>query len=404
MEGTVNSKAGTIDGIITSLIDLVHKEKYSQNTINRLSSVWNKYSAYCEKQNITTPSEENVDAFIMDHYGCSLGDKCTSTHISRPMNMLLDYFHFGTIFKNSHVTLKGFSPFYASLFDGFLDYMKGRGFSEASIITWKSRLFRFEHFLLERGINSYREISIRDMNLYVESLAGYSSGYIAATVHTLSRLSDYAVENGYRDSTLSGSMPIVRKKLQYRLPYVFSDEEVERILKAIDRGNPFGKRLYAMTLLAAVYGLRIGDIRRLKFSSLDWTQKTITIITHKTGSPLVLELRDDIGWAIIDYLKNGRPKADCQYVFVKHCAPYGIISSSFQREIVRVVRKAGISTPADKPVGMHTFRRSLATSLIKQGFDVSEVAQMLTHNDPRVTQQYVALDIDQLRECALEVE
>lgn len=43
---------------------------------------------------------------------------------------------------------------------------------------------------------------------------------------------------------------------------------------------------------------------------------------QKTKQPLELPLLEDVGWALIDYLKNGRPQTKSDCVFVRHKAPY----------------------------------------------------------------------------------
>ncbi|MGH3613725.1 MAG: hypothetical protein ACRDRK_14265, partial [Pseudonocardia sp.] len=48
---------------------------------------------------------------------------------------------------------------------------------------------------------------------------------------------------------------------------------------------------------------RLADLRRLELGDLDWRAKRITIVQCKTGRPLSLPLLDDVGWAIIDYVK-----------------------------------------------------------------------------------------------------
>jgi len=67
-------------------------------------------------------------------------------------------------------------------------------------------------------------------------------------------------------------------------------------------------------------GLRVSDIRELKFYNLNWSRKTISLTMQKTKQSLKLPLLDDIGWAVIDYLKNGRPETKCDAVFVRHRA------------------------------------------------------------------------------------
>src|SRR5258707_1993013 len=76
-----------------------------------------------------------------------------------------------------------------------------------------------------------------------------------------------------------------------------------------------------MILMTARLGLRISDLRQLELGDLDWRAKTITIVQHKTGRPLNLPLLDDVGRAIIDYVRHGRPRTACPKVFIKHRHP-----------------------------------------------------------------------------------
>lgn len=119
--------------------------------------------------------------------------------------------------------------------------------------------------------------------------------------------------------------------------------------------------------------------------------------------PLDLPLLEDVGWAVIDYLKHGRPETSCKYVFVRHCAPYDEFHGACQRYVVRLVQKAGIRVAPDKPIGMHTFRHSLASAMLEKGTEINVISQTLGHATPEMTQRYLSIDIEQLRQCALEV-
>uniref|UniRef100_UPI002ED5E2F2 tyrosine-type recombinase/integrase n=2 Tax=Enterocloster clostridioformis TaxID=1531 RepID=UPI002ED5E2F2 len=104
-------------------------------------------------------------------------------------------------------------------------------------------------------------------------------------------------------------------------------------------------------------GLRIGDIRELKLSDIDWQACTLTIIQNKTKEPLTLPVPDDVGWAVIDYLKNGRPVTESKNVFVRHVPPYNsfAITSNLHNTMTKALSDAGI-TYRGKPSGFHTLR------------------------------------------------
>ena len=106
-----------------------------------------------------------------------------------------------------------------------------------------------------------------------------------------------------------------------------------------------------MILLACVLGLRIGDIKNLRFQNFNWEDKNLSLIQHKTHKPLTLPIPDAIGWAVIDYIKNGRPQYyETDHVFLKHMPPFDPIGNEnhMQQQLVRYMRKAGIDQHTKK--------------------------------------------------------
>lgn len=102
-----------------------------------------------------------------------------------------------------------------------------------------------------------------------------------------------------------------------------------------------------MLLLAARLGLRIEDIRDLKLPDIDWRSGTLTIVQNKTKEPLALPIPEEVGRAVIDYLKNGRPVTESRNVFVRHVPPYDgfSITSNLHNIMTKALSNAGI--PSD---------------------------------------------------------
>ena len=74
--------------------------------------------------------------------------------------------------------------------------------------------------------------------------------------------------SGLIDAGVLDAVPAVRSSKQARIPSVWDPADVARILEAIDRGNPSGKRDYAIVLLVCRLGLRGIDVKRLEFADL----------------------------------------------------------------------------------------------------------------------------------------
>ena len=130
------------------------------------------------------------------------------------------------------------------------------------------------------------------------------------------------------------------------------------MLEGIDRGNPTGKRDYAILLLVARLGIRVGDIKSLKLSDLDWRSKTIKIRQDKTKNTVTYPILSDIGWALIDYLKNARPASNSPFVFIRMNAPHEAFgeNASFHNIITKYTRRSGITVPRGKRHGLHSLR------------------------------------------------
>jgi integrase/recombinase XerD len=159
--------------------------------------------------------------------------------------------------------------------------------------------------------------------------------------------------------------------------------------------------------VTARLGLRICDLRQLELGDLDWRAKALTIIQRKTGRPLSLPLLDDVGWAVIDYVRHGRPETVCAKVFVKHRHPFDTFgcASSVASRLSRHAARAGIDFPPGKVCGMHSLRGALAVAMIGNGAPMPVVSAVLGHASTDTTQAYyLRFDTGRLRCCALDVE
>ena len=138
-------------------------------------------------------------------------------------------------------------------------------------------------------------------------------------------------------------------------------------MEQIDRQSAIGKRDYAMVLLTTRLGLRVGDLRRLELGWFDWRAKTLALTQHKTGVPLTLPLPADVGWAVIDYVRHGRPEAACREVFVKHRYPFTAFGSSTSAgcRLGYYSRRAGIVFAPERSHGLHSLRGALAVAMLQ---------------------------------------
>jgi integrase len=162
-----------------------------------------------------------------------------------------------------------------------------------------------------------------------------------------------------------------------------------------------GKRDYTMILFAVRYGIRSCDISNLKLSDIDWDNWQIEFRQLKTGGLLRLPLLEDIAQSLMDYYKYGRPKTACQNIFIRHCAPYNDIPCISY--LGKYFSRAGIDVSGRKH-GLHSLRHTLASRLLEENVDLLTIADILGHLDIHTTNDYLHIDIENLKKCALDPE
>jgi site-specific recombinase XerD len=197
---------------------------------------------------------------------------------------------------------------------------------------------------------------------------------------------------------LSASVPAVLNRRWTELPKSLPPEQVRRLLKSCDRRGPTGQRDYAMLLLMARLGLRAGEILDMTLDDVDWEAGVITI-RGKGKQQDKLPIPEDVGKALVQYLRLGRPRCSTRRLFVRARAPFrGLARSGCVCSVVRYAcARAGLSPPHQGP---HLLRHSLATDLLRRGASLPEIGEILRHRQPDTTRIYAKLDLRALRSVA----
>lgn len=167
--------------------------------------------------------------------------------------------------------------------------------------------------------------------------------------------------------------------------------------------GPVGKRDYAILLLATRLGLRASDICRLEFDHLDWDHNVIAFIQYKTKKSIELPLLTDVGEAIVNYLRYGRPISGHSEIFLSARPPYRpMFRWGINGVISRIMRESGVDISKRK-FGPHAMRHSLASRLLANGVSLPVISESLGHESSLSTMEYLRVDLSSLMKCALDV-
>lgn len=124
------------------------------------------------------------------------------------------------------------------------------------------------------------------------------------------------------ESYLSIYIPKIKSKRRIKIPTYLKQEDIETLLNSIPKNTKLEIRDYTIILIAARLGLRISDILNIKLKDIDWKNHKLNIIQPKTKNLNILPLSNEVGWEIINYIKEARPKCNNEYLFVKMKYPF----------------------------------------------------------------------------------
>ncbi len=189
---------------------------------------------------------------------------------------------------------------------------------------------------------------------------------------------------------LENAIPRIASWHNASLPNYLQQSEVQRILDTCDINMVMGMRDKAVILLLARLGLRAGDVANLNLTDIDWHDGSI-IVSGKNRREARLPLPQEVGDAILDYLKHRRPVAD-DAVFIRAIAPYRPFhsSSAVSTIVTRAMHKAAI---VSSRYGAHILRNTAATQMLKQGASLYQISTVLRHQSVDMTARYTKVDI-----------
>lgn len=245
------------------------------------------------------------------------------------------------------------------------------------------------------------ELRVADLDAFVARVGGRvgrgrMSGVVAALRSFLRFLAAEVEAPAGLDAHVDTPCVWRGERLSRALPW----EQVRALLRSIDRTTPAGRRDYAMFLLIATYGLRTSEVRALELDDLAWRARQISVPRPKVGTPMLLPLTDEVGAALLDYLRSGRPPTTCRRVFLRFQMPLGPLGPCAVGHAFRTcAERSGIELPVR--CGPHCLRHSLALRLLREGATLKTIGDILGHRSAEATGMYLRLDVDDLRDVAL---
>ena len=383
---------------------------YSRRSLRRYDTIWRALVSFAEAKGFENRySEELATSFVAACRAEPDASRGWRRHVGSGVRMLGDFHRDGRIVRPrvDRRTLT-IPPAMRKPFEDYQDYARDRLHLRRSSLNERAdAIAKFLDFLDTRAVESLPRLQPADLTAFVTWLGRYRPKTVSRIVSDVRQFLRFLTLSGILQRDLAATLPRVRVPRDAAIPSVWDAELVVKLLAAVDRSSPIGKRDYAMLLLAARLGPRVGDLRTLRLDDIDWDAATINIPQSKTGTPQRLPLPEDVGEALIDYLRFGRPAhGQHREVFLRHKPPVGPFGDATHLHYVvtRWRQVAGIRFPNQQRHGFHSLRHTLATRLLREQTPLHVIAEILGHASSESTLIYTKADTEMLREAALDPE
>ena len=281
----------------------------------------------------------------------------------------------------------------------YADFMRDqRGLSPVTISNTRSEIDSFLSMVWHPD-TTLDAVTIHDIDTYLAYQGNH--GWARASLHTLAstlrNFFRYAEGQGWAtDISVGIDAPVVFR--EEGLPLGPNWEDVQRLVASFNGDSTIDLRDRAVVLLLAVYGLRRGEVVRLRLEDLDWNGEIIHVTRPKQRCTQQYPLVASVGTAILRYLKEGRPRSAHRELFLSVEAPIrplspGRVSGSVRERLTQL----GIDVPRR---GAHCLRHANARHLLDAGFVLKEIGDQLGHRSASTTRIYAKVDLTGLRRVA----
>lgn len=396
----------TLEMLTFEVISYLEKLSYSDSRINQYRSAWQRVSVFMKENDLQYYTATVGEAFIYHLIGVGRYDELDrwKKDIIQCANVLTEFLETGAVKFRRCQKYRELQGAVGQTMQSYIAYRKSYGISRDTIEEYKHRFQHFLSYLEDNSIYDVRLISRQHLINYFNQL-GFCTPYVRhRNLSVIKGYLRYLYDQEMTETDCSRMVPKDKFVKQPKLPSTYTKEEVKSLIASIDNSSPKGKRDYAMVLITARLGLRATDVCCLTFENIRWEQSLIILNQQKTDARIELPLLSEIGEALIDYLKYGRPKSELPYIFLHINSPYDRLNRSTLHSIICLyLRRAGIQYEKERKHGPHALRHSLAGVLLEKKTPVPIISEVLGHKNTESTRCYLRIDTNSLRQCALEV-
>jgi site-specific recombinase XerD len=224
-----------------------------------------------------------------------------------------------------------------------------------------------------------------------------------AAIHALFRF--VASRNPEQLDLAQRVIAIPFKRAPHRAIDYLEYEEIDAILKAVDRTTAQGVRDYALLATMFNTGARVQEIVDLRVRDLQLIKPYQVRLFGKGKKERYCPLWPETSAVLRSFCKQRKIELSPEaHLFVNHRGQH-LSRFGVRHILARCLDAAAETAPtlAKKRLHPHSMRHSTAVALLKSGVDLSTISHMLGHASPTTTNRYAKVDLEMKRQAIAKV-
>lgn len=382
---------------------------YKPTTISKYMSIWRTFIKW-KKENNFIYNQDEYSTFLLEHYKFDIitythNSKSRDQQLMRSKKILDDFNTYKNFIKKRVVPNNqkdSISEEFKDIIDIYKKYCCNERYNSINTINIKEKyITNILSYMQTIGLTKITDLNENVILNFITKGSECGNRSKSRYFYILRDFLIYLYDNNILNYNYSSLIPSCRSKGREKIPTYIKVDKIKEVLENIPKTRKIEKRDYAIILMAAELGIRISDILNLKLDDIDWKNKEINFIQQKTQERVNLPISNELGWTLIDYIKNARPISSCRNVFLKHSEPYRelIKFNSFNKYFFKEDNDA-----LNNKKGIHNLRHSLATRMLDNEIPLPIISETLGHSSVETTKIYLKVDEKRLKECSLEVD
>ncbi len=282
-----------------------------------------------------------------------------------------------------------------------MDYLQvHKGSSQNTLLSYQADLKQFFEFIDDekKSIVKLSTLNEAKIRAYMEHLTAQNISLrsIQRKISTLRTLFKFLQKQGYHESAITPLDQIKTPRVEADLPEVYSVEEVDALIRAVDYKTLLGERDLAMLEVMYSCGLRVSEMLDLTLNSIQWEDGSL-LVKGKRGKERWVPMGRPALQALRDYMDGSRK------ILMK--GRYHDFAFVNQRGLKltrqgfwKILRAYSQRLQFRKKLHPHILRHSFASHMLERGADLRSIQELLGHSDIATTQVYTRVTPQRLRE------